>query len=70
MHQLGGARNFGAGIVDCDLINPLYEDHELKRVFDRGKDNTAAMDEKDAEWADEYRPAYIEALQERLEEWS
>lgn len=70
MHQLGGARNFGAGIVDCDLINPLYEENELKRVFDRGKDDTAAMEEKDMEWADEYRPAYVEALQERVEEWS
>ncbi|QLD90206.1 hypothetical protein HWV07_14655 [Natronomonas salina] len=70
MHQLGGARNFGAGIVDCDLVNPLYEEHELKRVFDRGKDTTTAMDEKDATWADEYRPTYVEALQQRLEGWS
>lgn len=26
MHQLGGARNFEAGIVECELINPLYND--------------------------------------------
>lgn len=26
MHQLGGARNFGVGIVECELINPLYND--------------------------------------------
>jgi hypothetical protein len=23
LHQLGGARNFGGGIVDCELVNPL-----------------------------------------------
>ncbi len=67
MHQLGGARNFGAGIVDCELINPLYEERELKRVFDRGKDNTNAMDEKDDQWADECRPMFVEALEERVE---
>ena len=47
MHQLGGARNFGANIVDCHLIDPLYEERGLKRVFDHRKDNTNAMDEKD-----------------------
>ena len=67
MHQLGGARNFGAGIVDCELINPLYEERELKRVFDRGKRNTNAMNEKDDVWADEYRPAFVAALEERVE---
>ncbi len=68
MHQLGGARNFGGGIVDCDLMNPLYEEHELRRVFDRGKGNTNKMDEKDDQWAEEYRPAFVEALEERIEE--
>ena len=68
MHQLGGARNFGAGIVDCELINPLYEARELKRVFDRGKRNTNAMNEKDDQWADKYRPAFVKALEERIEE--
>jgi hypothetical protein len=68
MHQLGGARNFGAGIVDCELINPLYEDRELKRVFDRRKSNTNAMDDKDDQWAEEYRPVFVEALEERIEE--
>lgn len=67
MHQLGGARNFGAGIVDCELINPLYEDQELKRVFDRGKASTSAMDEKDQQWADQCRPTYVEALEARIE---
>jgi hypothetical protein len=68
MHQLGGARNFGAGIVDCEPINPLYEERELKRVFDRGKENTNKMDEKDDRWSDKYRPAFVEALEERIEE--
>ena len=68
MHQLGGARNFGAGIVDCDLINPLYEERELKHVFDRGKSNTNKMDEKDDQWAEEYRPAFVNALEQRIEE--
>lgn len=67
MHQLGGARNFGAGIVDCELLNPLYEEHELKRVFDRGKDATRAMSEKDEQWAKEHRPALVNALEERIE---
>ena len=68
MHQLGGARNFGAGIVDCELINPLYDDRELKRVFDRHKSPTAAMEEKDGRWIEEIRPAVTTAFEERLAE--
>jgi hypothetical protein len=67
MHQLGGARNFGGGIVDCELVNPLYNDTELRRVFDRGKGNTNKMDDKDDEWADEYLPEFESALLARLE---
>jgi hypothetical protein len=67
MHQLGGARNFGAGIVNCELINPLYDDIELKRVVARGKGTTNAMDEKDDEWRNEYRPTLINALEDRIE---
>ena len=67
MHQLGGARNFGGGIVDCELVNPLYTDTELRRVFDRGKTSTQGMDDKDAEWADEYLPGFESALAERIE---
>ena len=62
MHQLGGARNFGGGIVDCELVNPLYNETELRRVFDRGKGNTNKMDAKDDEWADEYLPEFESAL--------
>lgn len=68
MHQLGGARNFGAGIVDSQLINPLYEENELKRIFDRGKTNTQNMEEKDDLWAEEYRPTFEEALAQRIAE--
>lgn len=67
MHQLGGSRNFGAGIVDTGLMNPLYETSELKRVFDRGKKATVAMEEKDERWQEEYRPAFVAAFEERLE---
>ncbi|TKX69181.1 hypothetical protein [Halorubrum sp. GN11GM_10-3_MGM] len=67
MHQLGGARNFGGGIVDCELVNPLYTETELRRVFDRGKAKTQKMEEKDDEWADEYLPAFESALSARVE---
>ena len=70
MHQLGGARNFGGGIVDCDLINPLYEDREFRRVFDRGKKRTGQMDDKDGLWRDEYRPGFKTALEARIAEES
>lgn len=68
-HQVGRARDFGAGVLECDLLNPLYEDRELERVFEREADSTPAMDEKDRRWTDEYRPACVEALEERLEAW-
>nr|WP_271970596.1 hypothetical protein [Halorubrum ezzemoulense] len=64
MHQLGGARNFGGGIVDCELVNPLYEEHELRRVFNRSKDSTNKMDEKDEEWENEYLPEFQAVLAE------
>jgi hypothetical protein len=66
MHQLGGARNFGGGIVDCELVNPLYTDADLRRLFDRGKDRTEVMDEKDDEWATDHRPTFETALAERV----
>ncbi|ESS10812.1 MAG: hypothetical protein A07HR60_02833 [uncultured archaeon A07HR60] len=67
MHQLGGARNFGGGIVDCKLVNPLYNETELHRVFDRGKVNTNEMDDKDAEWSEEYLPEFEAELAARVE---
>lgn len=68
MHQLGGARNFGGGIVDCALMNPLYEERELRRVFDRSKDNTNEMADKDEEWQEEHLSEFKSALAERVEE--
>ncbi|MFC7187968.1 hypothetical protein [Halorubrum yunnanense] len=68
IHQLGGARNFGGGIVDCELVNPLYEEHELRRVFDRSKDSTDKMGKKDERWETEYLPEFQVVLAERVEE--
>ena len=68
IHQLGGARNFGSGIVDCELVNPLYEEHELRRVFNRSKDSTNKMDEKDEKWETEYLPEFQGVLTERVGE--
>ena len=68
MHQLGGARNFGGGIVDCHLVNPLYEEHELRRIFDRGKGNTTKMAEKDERWENEYFSKFEAVLAKRVEE--
>lgn len=62
----GGARNFGGGIVDCELVNPLYEEHELRRVFDRGKGNTDKMDDKDEQWREEYLSEFKSELAERV----
>jgi len=67
MHQLGGARNFGGGIVDCELVNPLYEERELRRVFDRGKGSTNTMAEKDDQWKNEYLSEFKSALESRIE---
>jgi hypothetical protein len=35
--RLDGARNFGAGIADVALVNPLYADADVCRVFNRGQ---------------------------------
>lgn len=74
MHQLGGARNFGGGIVETGLINPLYDGSEVARLFDRAKGKTpderktVAMAEKDDTWADEYLSVFRDALEERVDE--
>ena len=67
MHQVGGPRNFSAGIVYCDLINLLYEERELDRVFDRGKGSTNAMNEKDEQWAENHRNEIEDALVARID---
>jgi hypothetical protein len=63
--QLGGARNFGAGMADAWVINPLYTEQEVHRVFDRAKDATNAMDTKDDVWRDQCRDEFVRALQAR-----
>ena len=64
--QLGGARNFGAGIADVWVLNPLYSEREVRRVFNRAQAATSAMEEKDEVWASECRPAFVRALQARV----
>ena len=63
--QLGGARNFGAGMADAWVINPLYTEQEVHRVFDRAKDATSRMDTKDDVWRDQCRDEFVRALQAR-----
>ena len=64
--QLGGARNFGAGIVDAQVVNPLYSERELRRVYNRAQNSTKAMGEKDDVWAGECRDVFVRALQVRV----
>lgn len=64
--QLGGARNFGGGIPDARVTNPLYSDAEVRRVFDRAKDATAEMTTKDDVWQENLRQQFVQALQERV----
>jgi hypothetical protein len=64
--QLGGGRNFGAGIADVSVINPLYSDAEIRRVFNRSHGPSQAMERKDEAWAGTHRPRYVEALQARI----
>jgi len=65
-HQLGGKRNFGAGVVDVEVVNPLYTDQEIRRVYNRAQQPTAAMHEKDRMWRSEHRDEFVRALQERV----
>jgi len=64
--QLGGARNFGAGIVDAEIINPLYSSQEVRRVYNRAQKSTSAMESKDGTWNESCRGQVVEALQRRL----
>jgi len=66
--QIGGARNFGAGIVDTWVVNPLYSEAEVKRVFNRAQAATSEMERKDEVWQESCRPAFVRALQARLAE--
>ncbi|MFC6720301.1 hypothetical protein [Halobacteriaceae bacterium SHR40] len=64
--QLGGARNFGGGIADVEVVNPLYTEAELRRVYNRAQDPTSAMDTKDDIWRDQCREEFVRALQARI----
>lgn len=64
MHQLGGSRNFGGGIVNCKLMNPLYDEKDISNYFDRGRNSkTKKMKEKDEEWNE-----ILEKCEKRLDE--
>jgi hypothetical protein len=63
--QLGGARNFGAGMVDAQVLNPLYSEDEVKCVYDRRKSPTNEMERKDELWQTQCRDKFVEALQAR-----
>ena len=63
--QLGGARNFGAGIVDAEVVNPLYTESDLRRVYNRAQDATSGMETKDDVWRDQCREEFVRALQAR-----
>jgi len=63
--QLGGARNFGGGMVDGTIVNPLYSETEIRRVYNRAHDATGAMGTKDAIWRDQCREEFVRALQTR-----
>lgn len=63
--QVGGARNFGAGVADVWVVNPLYTEAEVRRVFDRAQGETAAMREKDERWRTDLRDEFVRALQAR-----
>ena len=63
--QLGGGRNFGAGIADVSLVNPLYTASEIRRVYNRAKAPTSQMETKDEQWTD-CADAFRAALHERI----
>jgi hypothetical protein len=64
--QLGGARNFGGGVVDAWVINPLYSEAEVRRIFNRAQGATQSMQEKDDVWTKECRDEFVKALQARV----
>lgn len=64
--QLGGARNFGAGMAEARVINPLYTDAEIKRVYNRAQDATSGMAWKDDLWRESVRQQFVVPLQERV----
>lgn len=64
--QLSGAPSFGVGIVDAEVVNPLYTDSELRRVYTRAQDATSEMDTKDDIWREQCREAFVRALQARM----
>ena len=53
-------------MVDARVINPLYTEAEIKRVFNRAQDATSAMEWKDDVWRESVREEFVQALQARV----
>ncbi|QSG09591.1 hypothetical protein [Halapricum desulfuricans] len=59
------AQTIDAEIVDVWLINPLYNNNEVRRDIDRARPSTKAMDTKDKHWREDCRDAVTQAVQAR-----
>lgn len=68
-HQLGEHRNEGAGIVDCEMLSPLYDRRMLRAAFEPDHNGMDATTPTDEQWTEELRPAAVAALEERLAAW-
>jgi hypothetical protein len=53
-------------MVDARVINPLYTDAEIKRVYNRAQDATSGMEWKDDVWRESVREEFVAALQARV----
>lgn len=68
MHQLGGGKNFGAGIVETDLVNPLYDETDVSNLFNRARSSkTGKMEEKDEKFQN-LLSTCIEEMENRIQE--
>jgi hypothetical protein len=50
---------------DATIVNPLYTDAELRRVYNRAQDATSGMQTKDDIWRNQCREEFVRALQAR-----
>lgn len=64
--QIGDFQNSGGNTADVWLLNPLYDEDEVRRMFDHSRDPTPAMKYKYECWRRKLRDPFIEALQARL----
>ena len=64
--HLGENQPSVAAISNARVINPLYSQREVRRDCYRTRKATSRMVQKDAEWRDGCRDAFVRALQARL----